>query len=258
MEYLNFGQHRVYIYDSAESLKYAATEHLLMACAERAKHVEMVSIALSGGSTPIGVYQNLVNQDFYSSLRKSVPNSSTSEFPWSQSLFFFGDERYVAHDDPQSNFKMAKEAFLDSAPISNNQIFPIPTHCEVAETCAKQYAQQLLELEQISETPVFDYILLGIGDDGHTASLFPDTSIIDEHEKNVAAVYVAKFQAWRISLTFKVLNHARNCTILVSGEAKAPILADVMVNKKHQYPIGKVENQNGLNWFVDQAAASKL
>ena len=256
MKNLNFGQHRVYIYESPAAVKLAATEHIVKICAARAKLFEKVSIALSGGSTPVGVYQNLVNEEFYQTFLKS--NSSSMSFPWAQSLFFFGDERYVPHDDQQSNYRMAKEAFLNTAPIGDDQIHAIPTDCDSAEFCAEQYAQQLSILEQNDGIPMLDYLLLGIGDDGHTASLFPGTSIIDELDKNVAAVYVEKFHSWRISLTFRVLNQARVCCVLAAGEAKASVLLDVMQNKRHDYPVGKIRNQNGLDWFIDQAAASLL
>ncbi len=254
MKRLNFGQHRVFIYNSADELKRAAAEHLGAVCTARAKQAEKVSIALSGGSTPVGVYQNLLKAD----LLVSATDKSSTAFPWQQILFFFGDERYVPHDAPDSNYRMAKEAFLNSAPISSDQVYPVPTDCEQADACAQRYAEQLSELDQHNNMPVFDYILLGIGDDGHTASLFPNTSIINEKNKPTAAVYVEKLQTWRISLTFPVLNQARVCSVLVSGENKAAVLADVIQNDKNICPVGRIENKNGINWFVDQAAASQL
>ena len=249
MKKLNFGQHQVFIYNTTDELKRAVAENIRVVCSERVKLTDKVSIALSGGSTPIGVYQNL--------LLDSSENAITP-FPWQQALFFFGDERYVVHDDSESNYRMTREAFLNSAPITNDQIYPVPTDCEQAETCAQRYADQLMILEQNKKFPMFDYILLGVGEDGHTASLFPGTSIIDEETKSVAAVYVEKLQAWRISLTFPVLNRARNCSVLACGEEKAGVLAEIMLNDKNTYPVGKIENINGINWFVDQGAASKL
>ncbi len=249
MQSLNFGQHRVYIYESAEALKQAAAEHIINICAQRAGQADTVSIALSGGSTPIGVYQNLL---------LLATDQSTLQFPWHQSQFFFGDERYVPHDDEQSNYRMAMNAFLKKANVADDHIHAIPTDCELAETCAQHYAERLSILEQVEGIPVFDYVLLGIGDDGHTASLFPGTSIIDERDKNVAAVYVEKFQAWRISLTFPVLNRARVCSVLVSGASKASVFADVVQNANKTFPVALIENTHGINWFVDQEAASKL
>jgi len=249
MKQLNFGQHRVFIYDSADELKLAVAEHIRSVCSEKAKYSDRVSIALSGGSTPVGVYQNLLTAN---------ESDSSTTFPWTQSLFFFGDERYVPHDDAQSNYRMACEAFLTNAPIKPQQIFPVPTDCDQAATCAQRYADQLAVLEQRNNIPVFDYILLGVGDDGHTASLFPGTSIINEQSKSVAAVYVEKFETWRISLTFPVLNYAQVCSVLVAGEAKASVLAKIMKENDRSLPIAMIENKNGVNWFVDQAAASGL
>jgi len=249
----SIGQHNIYIFESPERLKAAASEHMISTCAARAQEAETVSIALSGGSTPVGVYKNLVDDEFILSQSESLP-----PFPWQKSLFFFGDERYVPQDDDQSNYQMACEAFLNAAPLDKRQIFPIPTQCDEAEVCAQQYAEQLTMLPQHQGVPVFDYVLLGIGDDGHTASLFPGTPILNEIKQSVASVYVEKFNSWRISLTFPVLNQARVCSVLVAGEAKASVLAEVIQNKHNPYPIGKINNPNGLHWFVDQAAASQL
>ena len=249
MKKLSFGQHHVFVYNSAGELKQAAAEHIRLACAARAKQKGKVSIALSGGSTPVGVYKNLLSAD-------STDNAPP--FPWEQSIFFFGDERYVSHDDIQSNYRMAKEAFLEDAPIKHDQIYPVPTDCEQAEDCALRYADQLSILNKQDNIPIFDYVLLGMGEDGHTASLFPDTSIIDEQLKYVAAVYVEKFQQWRISLTFPVLNKSQVCSVLVVGEEKATVLAEVIKNNNHSFPVGMIENNNGINWFVDQAAARNL
>lgn len=246
MKKLRFGQHHVFVYNTADELKRAAADHIRAVCATRAEQADKVSIALSGGSTPVGVYRNLLLAD------------SATSFPWNKSLFFFGDERYVSHADIQSNYRMAKEAFLEDAPIKLDQVYPVPTDCEHADACALRYAEELTILSKQDNIPVFDYVLLGIGEDGHTASLFPGTSIIDEQSKYVAAVYVKKFQQWRISLTFPVLNQSQVCSVLVVGEEKAIVLAEVIKNNNRTYPVGMIENNNGINWFVDQAAAVKL
>ena len=256
MQKLTLGQHQVYIYDTTTALQTAASEHMIIKCAEMAQQAKTVSIALSGGSTPIGIYQNLVNKDFTQALSESF--LSIPAFPWSQALFFFGDERYVPHDDTQSNYRMASESFLKAAAVDDKQIHPIPTHCEQARLCAQQYVDELGVLPQQQGFPVFDYMLLGMGDDGHSASLFPETDIIENYESAAAAVFVEKLNSWRISLTFPVLNQARVCCVLAAGEAKAPVLAEVLQNKSKKYPIGMIDNPNGVIWFIDKAAASQL
>jgi len=241
-----YGKHTVYTYESAAALKMAATEHIVQYAVNEITKNPVFSMALSGGSTPIDIYKGLVTEKWLQA------------FPWKQSSFVFGDERYVPHDHEQSNYKMAMQAFLEKAPLDENQVYPVPTDCEHPNDCAEMYEQQLKEALATDGTLEIDLVLLGMGDDGHMASLFPDTDILNESESAFAAVYVEKLDCWRISMTLPCLNNARQIMVLVSGEAKAAVLADVLRSDKKKYPIQLIDNPHGLLWFIDQAAASQL
>lgn len=245
-----YGKNTVYTYDSAAALKMAATEHIVQHAVSESTKKPVFSMALSGGSTPIDIYKGLVTEKWMKA------------FPWKQSYFVFGDERYVPHDHEQSNYKMAMDAFLKKAQVDEDHIYPVPTNCEHPDDCAEMYERQLKEVLATDGTLEIDLVLLGMGDDGHTASLFPDTDILNESESSLAAVYVEKLDSWRISMTLPCLNKAKKIMVLVSGEAKASVLADVLMPKalsaEKQYPIQLIDNPNGLLWFIDQAAASQL
>ena len=259
----HYGNNIVYIYDSASVLKRAATEHIVRYAVGKSAKKPVFSMALSGGSTPIDIYKGLVSEKWMTT------------FPWPQSYFIFGDERYVPHDHEQSNYRMAMEAFLHTAPVEKDHIYPVPTHCEHPEDCAGMYERQLKELpgsggtDEIADgIPGIDLILLGMGDDGHTASLFPGTEILKESESAVAAVYVDKLDSWRISMTFPIINKAKQVMVLVAGDAKSQVFADIMLadvrsangmsTGEEKYPIQMINNPNGMLWFVDQRAASRL
>jgi 6-phosphogluconolactonase len=241
-----YGDNTVFVFDSSTALKQAAAAHIQQCAHESVKQREYFSLALSGGSTPVGVYAQLVKDEYL------------SQFPWTQSKFLFGDERYVPHHHEQSNYRMAMEAFLAKAPVNDNCVYPIPTHCEHPDDCAEIYERQIKEALTSDQLPVIDLVLLGMGDDGHTASLFPDTEILEVSESAVAAVYVDKLDSWRISLTFPTLNHARQVLVLVSGKTKSQVLAEVLMSQQNKYPIQMLDNPNGVLWFIDQAAASLL
>lgn len=241
-----YGENAVSVFDSGKALTDAAADWIAQSALDVVRQETNFSLALSGGSTPVGVYKQLVSEKWL------------SRFPWAQTKFLFGDERYVPHNHAQSNFRMAMEAFLEIAPVNQEYIYPVPTHCEHPDDCAEIYERQLKEAMATDELPVIDLVLLGMGDDGHTASLFPGTDILQESESAVAAVYVDKLDSWRISMTFPTLNHARQVMVLVSGEAKSEVLAEVLLSQQQKYPIQLLHNPNGVNWFVDQAAASHL
>ena len=244
-----YGNNLVHVYDSAAVLKEAATELIAQQAVEMVARQSRFSLALSGGSTPVGVYQGLISDKWL------------KRFPWEQTQFVFGDERYVPPDDAMSNYKMAMDAFLQAAPVSDADIYPVPTDCEHPDDCAEIYERTLreaLQTEDNSEIPVIDLVLLGMGDDGHTASLFPDTEILTESASAVAAVYVDKLDSWRISLTFPTINNASQVVVLVAGENKAAVLREVFTTQTKKYPIQSLDNPNGVVWLVDQSAASQL
>jgi 6-phosphogluconolactonase len=204
------------------------------------------SVALSGGNTPRGVYSLLAEEH--------------KELPWDKVHIFFGDERHVPPNDPDSNFRMASESLLTKVPIPEKNIHRILAELD-AISAAQNYEAQLREFFHLatSEWPRFDLVLLGLGDDGHTASLFPGTAALNEDSRTVAANWVEKLQTFRISLTFPVLNHAAEVIFLVSGASKAEIVNNVLRPGEKKYPSQGVQPENGrLLWLVDQDAARLL
>ncbi len=213
-------------------------------------------VALAGGSTPRTLYERLARADYCEAL------------DWEHTHIYFGDERCVPQDHADSNFHMAQQALLSRVPIPPSQIHPMfapnGSPQQSAEQNAARYAALLKAQLPLSDTgfPVFDLILLGMGNDGHTASLFPGTGILQQEAEPVAAQFVDKLDVWRISLTFPAINAARQVAILVSGEAKAGRLAELARDMNDEsgapYPIQRVNPQGRLNWYLDVAAASQL
>lgn len=208
------------------------------------------TIALSGGSTPRSLYNLLAT-------------NARASLPWDKMFFFFGDERHVPPSNKDSNFKMADEAMLSKLPIPKENIFRVPAENPDAAAAAEAYEQSLRKFFALEpgQVPVFDLILLGLGPDGHTASLFPGTAALQEKSKLVVANRVEKFDTFRITFTLPLLNAARIITFLVSGTDKAPALESVLQGDAsgEQYPAKLVHPTNGkLIWLVDRAAASGL
>ena len=203
-------------------------------------------VALSGGNTPRRIY--------------SILASEHKELPWDRIHVFFGDERHVPPDHPDSNFRMATESLLSKVPIPEKNVHRI--HAELdADAAAAEYEQELINFFHLGdhEMPSFDLIFLGIGEDGHTASLFPGSNALTETSRRVVANWVEKFKAFRITLTFPVLNHTAEVAFLVSGADKAQILSEVLRAGARKYPAQSVQPENGrLLWLVDHDAGSLL
>jgi len=204
------------------------------------------TVALSGGSTPRTLY----------SLLATKPG-----IPWDKIYFFWGDERHVPPDQPESNYRMANEALLSKVPVHPENIFRIHAEEKDAAAAALQYEQTLKDFFHLSpgQFPRFDLIYLGVGPDGHTASLFPDTAALNEKTRLVVANWVPKFNTFRITFTFPVLNAAARVMFLTSGADKAPILHEVLENSRAGLPSQLVRPVNGkLIWLVDEPAARTL
>ncbi len=203
-------------------------------------------MALAGGSTPRSVYSLL---------------AENQKLPWENIFVFFGDERHVPPTDAESNFRMAQESLLSKVPIPERNIFRVAGELD-ADTAAAQYEQQLLQFFHLSpkEWPRFDLIMLGMGPDGHTASLFPGSPALQESQRLVVANWVEKFKSYRITFTFPVLNQAAEVMFLVSGESKAEVLKGALKGPdKNLYPCQRVKPENGrLLWIVDKPAARLL
>ncbi|MGA7694062.1 MAG: 6-phosphogluconolactonase [Candidatus Sulfotelmatobacter sp.] len=233
-----------------QDLFQAAAEEVLRAAAEAIAQRGRFTIALSGGSTPRNLYTLI------------AANASAS-LPWDQMFFFWGDERHVPLNDPDSNYRMAKETLLSKVPIPPANIFPVPADNPDAAAAAQAYEDTLRKFFALAagEFPKFDLILLGMGPDGHTASLFPETAALQEKSRLVVANWVEKLSNSRITFTLPVLNAARCVAFLVSGADKAAVLHEVLEGKApgEKYPSKLVRPIEGkLIWFVDRAAASDL
>ena len=208
---------------------------------------EICTVALSGGETPRSMYSRLAKAPFAHSV------------DWSKVHLFFGDERTVPPTDRQSNFGMVDHELLSHLDIPEGNIHRIQGELDPDEA-AHRY-QQELEEEFGHQEVRFDLVLLGLGEDGHTASLFPQTKSLDEEQSLVCSVYVPRLESWRISLTFRTLNNARRVLFLVAGGKKASILARVLETKEatKELPATLVMPKEGtLLWMVDQDAAMSL
>lgn len=233
-----------------QDLFHAAADEVLRATTEAVAARGRFTIALSGGSTPRTLYTLLAA-------------NAANILPWDKMFFFFGDERHVPPDDAESNYRMANESLLSKVPIPPANIFRMPTENRDADAVAEAYDQTLRKFFAVKsgEFPRFDLILLGLGGDGHTASLFPDTKALQEKSRLVVANWVEKLKTHRITFTLPLLNAGRTVAFLVSGTDKAAILHEVLEGNApgEKYPSRLVKPSDGtLIWFVDRAAASEL
>jgi len=204
------------------------------------------TVALSGGRSPI---------EFYSRL------SAFKDFDlWSRTHVFLGDERFVPFSDGNSNFKMIKENLLDYISLPPENIHPITTDQKNVDLAADQFKNELVQFFEFNENnvPSFDMILLGVGTDGHTASLFPDDEHIEDMDRLVLPVTLPHLKEERITLTLPVINSARNVVFLILGTNKAEILQE-MIKGESGIPASKVNLTTGqLTYLVDKEAACKL
>jgi 6-phosphogluconolactonase len=204
------------------------------------------TVALSGGSTPKALFQLLADQD----------EPFHAQVPWSRTHFFWSDERHVAPDHPDSNYRMAQEAMLSHVPVPESNIHRMGSENPNADEAASEYEQTLLQLTK-QTLPQLDLILLGLGTDGHTASIFPGSEVLLETKRLVAAPWVKKLNSHRITMTLPLLNNGAAVLFLVSGADKAEIVKKVIEGPK-LYPAQAVEPTHGqLLWMLDKEAADE-
>lgn len=235
--------------DAAELNKKAADRFNLLAN-EAAANAGRFAVALSGGSTPKGVYSLLAAPEY----KESVP--------WTQVHLFWGDERCVPPDHQDSNYRMAHEALLSKITIPTNNVHRMAGE-KNPEVAAAEYEEQLKIFFQLPAGvfPRFDLIFLGIGEDGHTASLFPGTDALEEARRLVVAAYVEKLRAHRLSLSLPVINQAAAIVFLVAGKSKSAIVKKILEANEESsgLPAARVQPKNGsLTWLMDQDAAAEL
>jgi 6-phosphogluconolactonase len=207
-------------------------------------------IALSGGSTPAALY------------RLMASDAWRDQAPWAQTFVFWSDERRVAASHPDSNYRMARETLLDHVPVPQEQIFRMPSE-GLATGDMREYENKLRRHFALGprDWPRFDLMLLGLGQDGHTASIFPGTRAISDKSTMVIVYDVPQHGGERITLTFPTINHSRNVIFLVTGKDKAQAVANTLQGprKVNAYPTQGVVPVNGtLTWLIDDAAASLL
>jgi len=204
--------------------------------------------AISGGSTPRDMHRMLGSEPFRSNI------------PWENTDIFWVDERCVPENDPANNYGAAREDFLERVPIPEAQVHPMPGKGS-PENGALNYQQELQKMFKVraGEFPVFDLVFLGIGTDGHTASLFPGQSALKEKRKWVVAVKGGNPNVSRLTMTYPLLNRAESVVFIASGREKAPILKAVLEDTKSRLPARMITPlTGGLTWLLDQEAASLL
>lgn len=206
------------------------------------------TVALTGGSSPVQLY-NMLAQSPY-----------VEQVPWQNTFVFWGDERWVPLTDDLSNAKMAQEAFLNQVPVPKEQVYPMWAEDTEPEEFAEHY-EALLQNHFGANAPQFDLILLGMGDDGHTASLFPGTAVLHETERWVQAYYLEPQSMYRVTLTATLINQAKTICFMTFGSNKAKALYEVLGGEQNPelYPSQLIQPTHGeVVWLVDESAAALL
>lgn len=246
----NNGHVHVSIYDDLDAVAHAAADLLVtLQAADRPQ--EHFNIALSGGSTPRALHRVLVAPPY----REQVD--------WERMQYFWGDERFVPPDDPESNYRMARATLLAEAPVTSDQVHRVPTERGDPAMVAELYEADIRREMNVlpGQLPRFDLILLGMGPDGHCASLFPHTEALHVRDRLVTANFVPKLNANRITLTAPAINNAAAVVFLVAGADKADALAAVLEGPRdpETYPSQLIAPEHGaLHWLIDRAAAASL
>lgn len=237
------------ICDDPEALAEAAADFALDCYSAAVEDHGYFAAALPGGSTPRAMFERL------------AASENAQHLGWSKVHVFWGDERPVPPDHPDSNYRMAKDSLLDHVRLPSSNVHRISGELEPT-LAAAEYEQTLRSFFAARAGKVrFDLILLGMGDDGHTASLFPGTAALEESERLVVANHIPKLDTWRITLTVPVINDAAQVAFVVAGESKAAIVKRVLKgpHQPHELPSQMIQPLNGsLIWLLDRAAASEL
>jgi 6-phosphogluconolactonase len=240
------------ILNNLDAIAKRAADEFVRAATSAVSQQGVFRIALSGGSTPKALYSLLAND---AAIRSQVP--------WDKVCFYFGDERNVGPDHPDSNFRMATEAMLSKVPVKAEQIFRIKGEYKETERAAQEYEQALRSSFKIGEDqfPRFDLILMGMGSEGHTASLFPGTKALHETKRSVVRNWVGKLYTERITLTAPAINNAARILFMITGADKATALRGVLEGpyEPDQLPAQMIQPSNGLLlWLLDGAAGGML
>lgn len=235
---------RIHDFEDAEALAAACAGFIAELSKQAISKRSIFNIALSGGSTSNGTYAQLTKARY------------SNQLDWQHIHIFWSDERCLPTTDPQSNYRSASEALLNHVPLPSANIHRMQGELDPAEAAAAVNRELGAHFEE--QLPIFDLILLGLGDDGHTASLFPGSDALNSKEL-ITENYLSKVKAWRLTFTFRLINAARQVMFLVAGEGKAQAVAEVIEGQNPHLPASRVLPVSGeLDWFLDAAAASKL
>jgi 6-phosphogluconolactonase len=237
----------LHIYKTADGTIKALADYFVQIVNAAIKEKGRCTVVLSGGNSPKKLYELLASPDY------------CRQINWDKIYFFFGDERYVPFTDPENNGNMVKKTLFEPLMIADANIFYINTAVPPAES-AKKYAQRILTY--FKNNPVrFDLILLGLGENAHTASLFPHTPVLKEKKALASAVYIEELSSYRITMTAALINEAHAIAFLVYGDTKAKAVHDVLEGEKdpETFPAQLVIPEDGvMNWFLDEGAAKSL
>jgi 6-phosphogluconolactonase len=233
------------ILKNADDLARAAAKHFVAKSREAILETGRFTLALSGGSTPKRLYELLADPT----------EPFRDQITWEKIYFFWSDERDVPPHHPESNYRMAREALLSRVPVVRENVHRIEPENQIAADAAARY-ETILKRVTGEDLPKLDLILLGLGTDGHTASIFPGSEVLQETKRLVAAPWVEKFKSYRITMTLPLLNNGGSVVFLVSGDEKAEIVKEVL--KEHvQYPAQFVRPTNGeVLWMLDKGASA--
>ena len=237
---------------SAEQVNTATAEYITAGLEETVAKRGLARIAISGGETPKAVFQMLADP----------AHPYLARIPWAKTQFFWVDERCVPPDDKESNFGMTKAAMLDKVPLPAANVHRMEGELD-PEEAASRYESEIRNVFKLegAETPTFDMVLLGLGPDGHTASLFPHTEGLDEMSRIVMANHVPQKDVWRLTLTWPVITQGREVAFLIEGDDKAEMVHTVFAGAydPETYPAQLIRPASGkLTLLLDEAAAAKL
>ncbi len=239
-------------FENLELMSINAAKFIVKLIIDTLKNKEFFTIALSGGNSPKMIYSILAEDE------------TNKNINWNKVFFFWGDDRYVPHTNSESNYRMAYETLLSKINISQNNIFRIPTEATNPETAAQLYEKILkkvfMKLKAIDlnkKLPVFDLIILGVGRDGHTASLFPGHRAVNEQKRWVTHIkaHARVTLHDRITITLPVINNAKNVMFIISGEGKGKIIRDIVEEKRtgKAYPASMIKPPDGQTvWYIDK------
>ncbi|AZA84142.1 6-phosphogluconolactonase [Chryseobacterium lactis] len=230
------------VFDDLEKLYIKAADTFVDLSKQSIQKHNRFAVALSGGSSPKAIFKLLATEEY------------AAQIEWNKLYFFWVDERWVPLNDDKSNAKMTFETLLDQVPVNKDQVFPMYQDGILPEEYAKEYEQKIKNV--LGDEGVFDFILLGMGDDGHTASLFPGEEVLNEKEKWVSAYYLKPQEMFRITLTAPLINKAENILAVAFGESKKHALNEVLngAYNPELYPMQLIEKKEGFRFFTDEKA----